>query len=232
MARDRLTGRRFDALMREYVDRRGGALLAEEELWRDRVPDRADAAAEKTFRRLRACAATGVPLPTPASILPAAGAAAKAVKTVALTLAAAGVIGAAAYTAAPVLRDARGGGIAAVRRAAERKPAEYVIPDPGGDLTVTDEGSSGKMAYRWFGSPEQELIVEIAYAVPEELAGDGQGEITAVGSMWGELWHGEHTELLVLHDGAICITIEYFNADRDELMAYAESLVRANETSN
>lgn len=226
MGRNRLSGREFGVLMREYIDRRGARLLDEDRHWRDMVPDHTERAAESTFRTLRTCAASGVPFPT--GII-GGKAAAGGVKALAIALAAAAAIGAGAYAAAPAVCGLAERAIPAAESVRHMAPADYIIPDPGGALTLTDEGFSKKMAYRWFGSPDQELLVEIACSLPEEAEQEGDVDAVDVGGLWGTVCETEHTQLLILHDGDVFILIEYFNAGRDELLDYAEAFVRANE---
>lgn len=231
MHRPRLTNREFEILMREHIDRRGAWLLSENARWAGSVPEHTDRAAEKAFRTLSACAAAGAPLPVPSVLARSAKAAAvgAGIKALAVTLAASAVIGAGAYAAAPKVHELLGAAHSVTANARHLAPADYVIPDPGGDFTLTDEGASNKMAYRWFGSPEQELIVEIAYALPDEAVQDEKIEVMNAGSMWGTVSEAEHTQLLILRDGDVFIVIEYFNAGREELAAYAEAFAQANE---
>ena len=103
-----------------------------------------------------------------------------------------------------------------------------MIPDPGEEYAVTDEAVSQTLVYRWYSSREKELLVEIAYRLPEEQTLDGPVEYRAVGGMWGTYAEAERTRLLILRDSDVLILIELFGGEEEELKAYAQHLAEAN----
>lgn len=230
--RGRISRKEFDALMEQYVDSRGADLLRQEPDWRGEIPEHTRRAAENAFRTVRTCAAAGAPLPhitgSAAGAAGHASAAAAGLKLLSLAVAASAVIGAGAYAVSPAVRTFTMELMGISERAQGREPAAYVIPDPGGSFTLSDEAVGAQMSYRWFSSATQELIVEIAYEVPEEMEPGEDPEVVTVGPLWGTLTRTERTQLLILRDGDVYIILEYFHADRDELLSYAERLVAVN----
>jgi hypothetical protein len=108
-------------------------------------------------------------------------------------------------------------------------PGDYVIPSPGEDFTVTETVDDQRLVCRWFTSAEQELMVQIAYKLPLEITGaegteiiDLNGRVAAVYLEQGE------QKLVELRDGEILLQIEYYNADKEEVLAYAAALAEAN----
>lgn len=224
----RISVKQFDTLMREYrIDR----LLSQEEELSALVPESTDRAAERAFEQMRLAVATGAPV----SFRPtkAAGASLGA-KAAAIAVSAAVLAGAGTCAISPAAREYAVRAISAViqsvqpEKSAARQPGAYIIPSPGEDFTVTDESQSERMTAKWFAGGRRQMLVEIAYKLPDELVKTEDIEYVTVGGLPGTLYETEGMELLVLRDGSVYILIEYFNAGREALMEYAEALLAQN----
>ena len=224
------TDERFGSMIEEMVRAEGDELLKTEELWHAAVPKSTDAAA---------LAAIGTVLPYAA---PAVGRAAagsgllKAAKAAAIALGAAAVVAVGAVTVSPTLR----GEVSALLSGAERPavvqsvqqqravPGAYVIPSPGEDFAVTQTVDDERLVCRWFTSDTQELMVQIAYKLPQEITGLADTEPVEVNGTSAVYLEQGDQKLLELRDREVVIQIEYFNAEKDEVLAYAALLAEAN----
>lgn len=220
--RKRISDRELTALFREY---RADCLLSGEAHWRGEIPPSAERAAERAFAAMDACAA-GVPLT-------AAGGAAAALKALAITVAASAVLCAGSYAAVPAAREYAaslfGGSQRTEEPAGGLAPGQYAIPSPGEGFRVTDEAVNERLAARWFRSDRQQVLVEIAYTLPEELAAPHEAEYVSVAGRDGTVYAADGAEYLILRDGDVYIFIAYFNADRQELLDYAALLAAQND---
>lgn len=216
----------LDALMREYIDDEGARLLEQEALWHGRVPESTDRAARAALAAAGSGAALG--RARPAHGLPSAVA---AVRALAMAAAAAAVVSVGAYAVSPAVRSFVSGlfaGEALTDARAARAPGEYVIPPLGDEYTVVDEGVGERLAYRWFTGPEYEVLVEIAYRLPEDMDGAENVEFIAAGGLWGTYCEAEDTCLAILRDRDVFILVEFWGGDRQAVLDYAERLVEAN----
>lgn len=228
----RISRKQFDYLMREYRLER---LLSQEAYLRRQVPASTDRAAERAFAQMQAAVVSGAPV----SIRPAKAAGASIpARALAVAVSAAVLVGAGAYAASPSVRayaqravtaHAQADGTAS-RRA--RQPRDYVIPSPGEGFEVTEESESERMTARWFTARRQQVLVEIAYKLPDELVKTADVEFVTVGGLPGTVYETDGIELMILRDGDVYILIEYFNADRQELTDYAEALAALNSETN
>lgn len=218
MGMRRISGREFDRLMRDYaLDR----LVERQDELNAAVPDSTDRAAEQAFRKMEAMVSSGA-----YSGAARAGAAAAAAKAVVISVTAAAVLCAGSYALSPTVRSAVDGLVGIEAPAPSKQPGEYIIPSPGEDFSVTDEAEGERMAARWFKSDRQQVMVQIAYRMPEDI--DTGQEFITVGGLPGTLTEADDTETLTLRDGTVIIRIQYFNADREELIGYAERLISMN----
>lgn len=236
--RIKLSGRGFDELMRDARIERFLRLNED-----GAVPEHIDAAAENAFEAMRAWAAVG-------AVPAAAGGAAFArsaggirhisgLKVAAITVGAAALIGAGGYIASPAVRGAidsaiqiqsRETGSVSVREAQEQKhPGDYIIPDPGDGFTLREEVAADHTAARWFEDGNRQLMVQIAWQLPEEPDEDDRLKTVVVGGIPGTLYDVDGDKQLILRDGRVVILIKMWQADTDEILAYASALTEANE---
>lgn len=226
--RGRISNKRFDCLMRAY---RAELLMEEGPALRGQVPESTDRAAERAFRKMEACIASGSAVPAGRAAVKAAAKAGAAAKILAVIVGGSVLIGAGSYAASPAVRERVGRlfSYAHTDRAARRSPGEYVIPSPGEGFSVTDELVSEYMHGCWFTMGEREVLVQIAEELPPEAGQDGGAEVVTVGGAWGTYAETGDTLTLILHDGDVLIRIETLGADREGLLAYAAALLAANE---
>lgn len=226
----RISGKRFDYLMREYgLD----LLLSREEELRRQVPESTDRAAERAFEQMQLAVASGVPVRVGRA--KAAGASA-AVKTLAVAVSASVLIGVGVCAASPAVSERARSLMPQSRIRAEqgadrpaKKPGDYIIPSPGEDFEVTDESQSERVTARWFTAERSQVLVEIAYKLPDELVRTEDIEYVTAGGLPGTLYETEEMSILILWDGDVYILIEYFNAGDSALMDYAAALAATNE---
>ena len=109
-----------------------------------------------------------------------------------------------------------------------RSPGAYTIPSPGEEYAVSDELTSDSLAYKWFTYNDHEVLVLIAYSLPESEAEPGEREAAAVGDAAG--WYSESGEsrVLELRDGGVLIRVVFYNAERDDVFDYAGRLLSEN----
>lgn len=233
----KITNERFEEIMREA---RVARYLRMDEQYRDEVPEHIDRAADRAFRQMEAWIAAGVilspapeapPLPKAAGTATKAAGAAAALKATAVTLSAALLISAGGYLASPTLRQTVNGvlGIEAASpdtRRSARAPADYVIPSPGEGYELREDLSTETVAAKWFVAERRLLMVQIAKELPEEPT--GVGEVVTVGDMVGMAYEIDGDQQLLLRDGELSILIKMYNADRQELLDYAEQFALAN----
>ncbi len=230
------TDERFGSLMKEMVRTEGEELLKVEETWHAAVPKSTDEAA-------MAAIGTVMPFAAPAAGSAAAGHAAagaavgKAVKTAAVALAALAVVAVGAVTVSPTLRDnvsalLTGGNSSAVSQSVHQGravPGDYMIPSPGEGFTVTQAVDDERLLCRWFTSDVQELMVQVAYKLPAEIAGAEGSEPVRLGETIAAVYFEQGEQKIVeLRDGEIVLQVEYFNAEKDEVLAYAALLAEVN----
>lgn len=224
-------------LMREYALRLDRTIERDEREWRDRVPESLD-------NRVAALAAGAIPfepaldrlMPRPSTVVKkAASAAAKggmALKAIAITVAAAAAVSAGACAASPAVRGRVGGLLAACARISDTRsalsPGDYIIPSPGEGFTVTDEAKSANMHGCWFTSDDREALVQIAASLPEGTEVSEDAEAIPVGDRWGTIEETESTCVLILNDGGVMIRVEFWGAQRDEVIDYAAGLLAEN----
>ena len=214
----KMTDEQFDALLGEILREAGERLTEEDREWHDKVPEDFRKAGRDTIAAMSALV-----LPRKKPRLPPGK---RLLLAAALTLSAAGAVTAGGYYGIPSVHAWVDGRIAAVARENEtaRRPADYVIPDPGEEFTLRDEAFTGGMAYRWFVTDRRQVIVEIAPELPENLS--FQGESVAVAGL--PAVYSEEEQALLLFDGNAEIYIGYWNGTREETIAYAETLLEAN----
>lgn len=208
---------KFDRLLQDYaLDR----LVQQRDALNAQVPESMDRAAEAAFQKMGAMAAAGA-----YTGIPKIGAGLAAVKAAVISVTAAAVLIAGSCALVPVIRSAVDR--AAIEETAKAKaPADYEIPSPGDDFTVTDEASSERIAARWFKSDHQQVMVQIAYSLPDSsLVGQ---EYAAVCGIPAAVTETDDTQILTIQHGDVFIQIQYFNAERAELIAYAERLISMN----
>lgn len=221
----------FAAMLREMLNDEGGALLEEERRWHDRVPAQLDRTAMACLSAPSAAAAER-PIRTPS--LPAS-AALSGWRLALAGLGAAALLAAGTVAAVPALR-ARVVSLLPAPAVQETEapgllgdsPGDYQIPLPGPDYTVTDEARSERLAYRWFTSPDRELLVKIAYRLQEDRAAGGETEYVQLGPLWGTYCEADSTRLLILRDGPVFLLFESWGGTREELVEYAERLIASN----
>lgn len=211
-----ITDDALDSLLYELFERKSAALAETEAYWHDRVPERFRNAGRDALLMLSAPAAR---VRTPRRGL-ALGLAA---------VLAAGAVSAGALALSPSLRGRASAlfGAAYTEPLREREPMDYVIPSPGEEFTVRDEAAGQAMVYRWYGAEHSMVLVEIARELPEDAAQTEDAEAVTVGGMWGS--YCADTRSLLLHDGAVSILIQYWNGEREDILAYAEAFAAANE---
>ena len=232
---------KFESLMQAYAAWEDEEIRAAEREWHDKVPDSLD----RAVHELCAGALPAAPLLLSGSAAvqvcarggKATSAGLKAVKGAAIGLAAAALVTAGAYTFSPAVRELAAGlfrceTVTEQVRASARSPADYSIPSPGEGYALTDEARGERLYYRWFTAPRRQLLVEIAYRLPEDVTQSENVELVELGGLWGTLSEAVGTELLILRDGEVFILIELFNGSREELMEYAEALTAANEVDS
>ncbi len=237
MGKVKITNARFEELMREARIERSLRIVDRN----SEVPAHVDEAADRAFRQMEAWIAAGVILSPAPEILPlpkaagASGAAAglTALKIAAVTVGAAALIGLGSYAAVPALREAVNDSLGAAQTQSLREvqreakaPADYVIPSPGEDYSLKEELSTGTVAAKWFVAERRLLMVQIAPSLQETPPADS--ETVTVGAMVGALWEQEGDRLLLLHDGQVTVLIRMFNAERQEILDYAEAFAEAN----
>ena len=228
MGSGKISRRTFEALMRQRRE--------QEQVWNTAVPKHTDQAAERAFRQMEAMVAAGVPIAAGATAAKAAGGskaagAVTAVKVLAVAAAGAAVIGMGTLAAVPAARQGLGQLLAPERaetaQTVSRLPGAYVIPSPGEDFTVTDQAQSDTLNARWFTSAHQQVLVQIARQLPEESS-EGAAEAVTAGGLSGALYQSGSTQVLLLRDGDVLLRVQYFNGDRDTLLAYGQALAAAN----
>ena len=228
----------LEKLLWEYAAAEDRRLSAAEQTWRRRVPPELD----ETVRRLQSGDLPPKPLlgrPCPARSLPHAAPARAAGGLTAgrvtlLSAAAAALLAGGAYTLSPPLRAAVNALFCPPAQQQEehvqqRTPREYVLPSPGEEFTVTDEAVGETMQGRWYTSEEMEVLVQVAYRLPEDTSHTENVELVTVGRLWGTYHEAGGTRLLILRDGEVFIHIEFWGAEKETLFAYAELLAAANE---
>lgn len=228
--RAKITKARFDELM---AHARFERYLGIDELYSDRVPEHIDRAAERAFHRMEAWIAAGaIPgtVPEPPTMPKAAGAAA-AMKATSIALASAVLIGVGSYCAVPAVREAVNGclGIKTAISDASysaKSPADYVIPSPGDGYELREQIDSDTVKAGWFVAERRLLMVQIAPELQELPT--GEGEVVVIGSMVGTAYEIDGDRQLLLYDGGMTILIRMYNADRQELLDYAELFEAAN----
>lgn len=198
----------------------------------DEVPAHADMAAQRAFRQMESWIAAGM-IPAAAGIGTAAGIGAArglghAAKALAITVGAAAVLGAGAYVLSPAVHDAVSiPHIARIQAAKQaRAPEDYEIPSPGEGYELREDVSGEAMIAKWFVAEDRLLMVQIAYQLPE--APDGEGKYVEIGGMTGAAYDVDGDQELLIRDGAVCILIKMFNAEREELLDYARTFAAAN----
>ncbi len=216
----------FESMMRELVREEGSRLLEGEKAWRGLVPDSIDKAAY-------AAIAAG----TAAKAAPAAaGFTAKhIIKAAAAVVAASVVVTGGACVVSPSFRarvsdfvgERFGGSSAYVESAGSRTPGGYAIPAPGDGYVVTDEAASERVQYKWFTSDEHDVLVEVAYQLPGGESDDGELLVLS-GGFWGSYREEGNQQIAVLHDGDIAIRITFSDAEKDDVVSYAELLASLN----
>lgn len=211
----------LDELFREYERQEEKRCKAVNEQWKSRVPESMDS-------MVRALALGAIPAKPKLMKAVAAGSAAVALKVTAVAVASALTLGVGAYAVSPAVRDCVDSIISGKAYDQKRGPKDYVIPDPGEDYSLTDEASGENMTAKWFTSDKAELMVQIAYRLPEDPNSSENVDLVTVGPLWGTYQEAENTGLLILRDGEILILIETWGAERAELMSYAEMLVQSN----
>lgn len=215
-----ITDEAFGELFREMLERKGSSLNREEAQWRGRVPESFKASGRA------ALAALAVSPKAPKLRFPGAG---RILLTAAVTLAAAGTVTAGAKYAVPAVKAYIESRPAVTQSVAEsaRDPREYAIPAPWEDYTIQDEASGERMVYKWFGGGRKQLLVEIAWQLPEDSNQPGELETVFFGDLWGT--YCEENRSLLLHDGAVSVYIRYWNGGREDVLAYAEAFIEANQ---
>ena len=204
----------------------GKALLNEESAWESRVPAGVDEAAKAA----KAAAAAG----TAAPWLAPAKAATTIAKRIAAGVAAVAVItgiSAAAYRVSPSLREAAAPLLSSLPFVSslageEAAPGDYIIPSPGEGFAVSEEFSSDTLVYRWFKSEDADVLVQVAYVLPQIGAQDA--ESIQVGALQGICASADGSTYVEMRDGDILIRIVWSGSDREALLAYADTFEAAN----
>ena len=220
----------FESMMRELVRDEGARLLEGEKAWRGLVPDSIDKVAY-------AAIAAG----TAAKAAPAAAgfAVKNIIKAAAVAVAASLVVTGGACVVSPAFRarvsdlltGTEGAGSAYVQKNADKTPGSYAIPSPGDAYEITDEAVSERVQYKWFTSDEREILVEVAYRLPGNDA-EAAGEVLVLsGGLWGAYTEDGGTKTAVLHDGDIDVRITFSNAEKDDILSYAELIASQNAGS-
>ena len=213
-----MSAEEFDALLEKALKYNGDRLYEEDRQWHDKVPE----SFEKTG--LDTLTAMSAALAKPAK--PRVGFGKKLLVAAVLSLSAAGAVTAGVYYGSPQVRDRVNERIVASSAAAERRPADYAIPDPWEDYELRGEAYTDTMTYKWFVHERKQVIVEIAYNLPEGMDDLSGGEAVAVGGVPGVYSAAE--QAILLHDGGVDIFIGYWNGSREDTLAYAEALLDAN----
>lgn len=212
-----LSEREFDALLEDALRDAGSRLYRDDLAWRERVPEHFTRAGRD------AIAAMSTALVKPAKHL---GFGKKLILGAALTLSAVGMVTAGAYYGSPAIRECVNTRIAAASAEAERRPMDYVIPDPWEEYELRGEAYSDTMIYKWFVHDRKQVIVEIAYNLPEGMDELSGGESVTVGDVPGV--YSETEQAILLHHGGIDIYIGCWNGSREDAIAYAAALLAAN----
>ena len=233
----KISNERFDEIWQEARVER---YLRISEQYRDEVPEHIDRAADRAFRQMEAWIAAGaIPSPAPETPPPPVprravrlSAGTGAAKIAAAALGAAVLVAAGSCAAIPALRDAvsEALGIEAVQhgnepRRSARSPGAYVIPSPGEDYELREDISTDTLAAKWFVAERRLLMVQIAPELQELPT--GEGEAVTVGGMVGMVYEVDGDQQLLLRDGGNSILIRMYNAQREELLDYAEQSVLA-----
>lgn len=227
-------------LMLRYGEQEDRLIRDGETRWRGKVSDSMDAMVRDLGAGILPAvlildsAGSAPAIPAPKKRIRAARAKAvsvsAAVRALALTIAAAVVLSVGACVVSPTVRGLTKQVFTSVLGAESvpaRTPDSYIIPSPGEDFSLTNEAEGDNMLARWFTSDRMEALVEIAYRLPENTSADA-GEVVTVGDMWGTYRETGGTGVLILRDGDVYIHVEFWGADREEIMRYAEALVQAN----
>jgi len=225
----------FDSMMRELVQTEGSRLLEEEKTWKGLVPDEIDKA---VFAALGGTAAVAAAAATAAPAVKAAKAAFLAKR---IAGAAAGILAAAvlvtggSYAAIPAFREAAdetlagiGIGPAAHTETVQAlTPGGFSIPSPGEGYEITDESTGERVSYKWFTSSENEVLVEVGYRVTEQT-GDAAEAVVLGNGAAGTYCEEGNTKTVFLRDGDVNIRVTFSNAEREDVLSYAELLLSAN----
>ena len=227
-----------ELLRRDRTDR----LLRRNERWRERVPEHVDRAAEHAFQRMQTwidagrAPAESLSGPAGAGTAGAAAAGLGAWKLTALILTAAVLLAVGACTVSPALRESVGALFdptqagQTAERSAGKAPGDYVIPSPGEGFELRSEAVSDTLAVKWFAAERRLLMVQIAEQLPEEPAAEHLVDGVEIGGLPGAVFELDGDQELLLRDGNVLILIRYWNADREDLLDYAETLVAANNS--
>ena len=234
---------RFESLLRSYALRLDREIAVEDAAWGGRVPERLDRRIEALTlgagaAGAAALAGTGLRKTTTVGRFGARlgrlgllG----AIKGLVAALAAAALLLGGAYLVSPVVRETVENAVSGLRTAPEPStalpdsPADWVIPSPGADFKLRDEAGSGTMQGRWFTNEARECMVQIAARLPGGSSlGDG-AEPVEIGGLPGEYQDTGLTQVLLLRAGDTLIRIEFWGAERGEVIEYAERLIESNE---
>lgn len=228
---------RFEQLLRAYALRLDREIAEEDAAWGGRVPERLD-------RRIGALAAgagaaallaSGV---RKAAVVGGGPGLLTALKALAAALTAAALLLGGAYAAFPALREAVNSTVGVSQMAPQpgtalpQSPADWTIPSPGPDYALRDEAGSDTMQGRWFTSPAQECMVQIALRLPGGSSLGEGAEAVELGGLRGEYLDTGLTQVLLLHAGDTLLRVEFWGAERGEVVGYAERLIERNKSIN
>lgn len=221
----------FETLQQDYIEQEGTRLLALEQEWRGRVPERMDRLAAATVSSARSRVNAGFPI----FIIPPyqrrkEQGLLQAAKTTAIVLAAATAVAAGTYTLSrsapePVKTsveqtqpDDRSGFV-------HSDTAEFRFISPGDAFEIAEQMDGNRVRYVWFKSPDSEILVELLFYEPETASA---AEPIRIGALEGVISEMDGALTLTLRDGKNFLVIKSARIEREDVLRYADRLVEEN----